>query len=60
MPASILARTLGIHITVAVKWQRAAAGDRGAYAAESSRRAGRHAREIESAKAGEASKRRSG
>jgi hypothetical protein len=31
-------RTLGIHISVAVKWQRAAAGDWGAYAAEISRR----------------------
>ncbi|MFF0630440.1 site-specific integrase [Streptomyces sp. NPDC004296] len=38
LPAAILARTLGIHITVAVKWQRAAAGDWGAYAAEISRR----------------------
>lgn len=28
------ARTLGIHITVAVKWQRAAAGDWAAYAAD--------------------------
>ncbi|MGW2877086.1 hypothetical protein ACWDBP_12490 [Streptomyces sp. NPDC001233] len=34
----VLARTLGIDITVAVKWQRAAAGDWGAYAAEISRR----------------------
>ncbi|UQA91114.1 site-specific integrase [Streptomyces halobius] len=40
LPAAILARTLGIHITVAVKWQRAAAGDWGAYAAEVSRRNG--------------------
>jgi hypothetical protein len=40
LPAAVLARTLGIDITVtvAVKWQRAAAGDRGAYAAEPSRR----------------------
>ncbi|MFJ1701781.1 hypothetical protein ACIO6T_43360 [Streptomyces sp. NPDC087532] len=38
LPAAVLARTLGIDITVAVKWQRAAAGDRGAYAAEVSRR----------------------
>lgn len=38
LPAAVLARTLGIHITVAVKWQRAAAGDWGAYAAEISRR----------------------
>jgi hypothetical protein len=26
LPAAILARTLGVHITVAVTWQRAAAG----------------------------------
>jgi hypothetical protein len=45
-----LARTLGIDITVAVKWQRAAAGDWAAYAAEISRRASRHNHEIESAK----------
>ncbi len=33
-----LARMLGIHITVAVAWQRASAGDWAAYAAEVSRR----------------------
>ncbi|MFF4761058.1 site-specific integrase [Streptomyces sp. NPDC001292] len=49
LPAAVLARTLGIDITVAVKWQRAAAGDWGAYAAEISRRASRHNHEIESA-----------
>ncbi|MER6379890.1 site-specific integrase [Streptomyces sp. NPDC001127] len=38
LPAAVLARTLGLDITVAVKWQRAAAGDWGAYAAEVSRR----------------------
>ncbi|MFI1154716.1 hypothetical protein [Streptomyces sp. NPDC020817] len=38
LPAAVLARTLGIDITAAVKWQRAAAGDRAAYAAEISRR----------------------
>ncbi|MDJ1135450.1 hypothetical protein [Streptomyces iconiensis] len=38
LPAAVLARTLGIDITVAVKWQRAAAGDRGAYAADVARR----------------------
>ncbi|WP_405499713.1 site-specific integrase [Streptomyces niveus] len=38
LPAAALARTLGIDITVAVKWQRAAAGDWAAYAAEISRR----------------------
>lgn len=34
LPAAVLARTLGIDITLAVKWQRAAAGDWAAYAAE--------------------------
>ena len=38
LPAAVLACTLGIDITVAVKWQRAAAGDWAAYAAEASRR----------------------
>ncbi|MED7951866.1 hypothetical protein [Streptomyces sp. BE303] len=38
IPAAVLARTLGIDITVAVKWQRAAAGEWAAYAAEVSRR----------------------
>src|SRR5207244_383032 len=38
LPAAVLARTLGIHITVAVKWQRAAAGDWAAYAADVSNR----------------------
>ncbi|WP_335933544.1 hypothetical protein [Streptomyces sp. PTD5-9] len=37
LPAAVLARTLGIDITAAVKWQRAAAGDWSAYAAEVSR-----------------------
>ncbi|MFC7472687.1 hypothetical protein ACWGS5_28110 [Streptomyces albidoflavus] len=35
LPAAVL----GVDITVAVKWQRAAAGDWAAYAAEVSRRA---------------------
>jgi hypothetical protein len=39
LPATVLARLLGIHITVAVAWQRASAGDWAAYAAEVSRRA---------------------
>jgi hypothetical protein len=39
LPAAVLARTLGIHIGVAVAWQRAAAGDWTNYAAEVSRRA---------------------
>jgi hypothetical protein len=34
LPAAILARLLGIHISVAVAWQRAAAGDWAAYAAD--------------------------
>jgi hypothetical protein len=38
LPAALLARMLGIHITVAVAWQRASAGDWTTYAAEVSRR----------------------
>jgi hypothetical protein len=38
LPAAILARTLGIHIDVAVDWQRARAGDWATYAADVSRR----------------------
>jgi len=38
LPAAVLARMLGIHITVAVAWQRASAGDWAAYAADVSRR----------------------
>lgn len=38
LPAAVLARTLGIHISVAVNWQRAAAGDWAAYAADVSNR----------------------
>jgi hypothetical protein len=38
LPAALLARMLGIHISVAVAWQRASAGDWTAYAAEISRR----------------------
>ena len=38
LPAAILARMLGIHITVVVAWQRASAGDWTNYAAEISRR----------------------
>jgi hypothetical protein len=40
LPAAVLARLLGIHITVAVAWQRASAGHWAAYAAEISRRKG--------------------
>ncbi len=38
LPAALLSRMLGIHITVATAWQRAAAGDWTTYAAEVSRR----------------------
>ena len=38
IPAAILARMLGIHIQVAVQWQRASAGDWMTYAAGVSRR----------------------
>ncbi|MDP4511570.1 hypothetical protein [Nonomuraea turcica] len=38
LPAAVLARMLGIHITVAVAWQRASSGDWTTYAAEASRR----------------------
>ena len=38
LPAALLARMLGIHIAVAVAWQRASAGDWAAYAADISRR----------------------
>jgi hypothetical protein len=34
LPAAVLARMLGIHIDVAVQWQRASAGDWNAYAAD--------------------------
>jgi hypothetical protein len=42
LPAAILARLLGIHISVAVKWQRVASGDWTNYAAEVSRRGDHH------------------
>lgn len=38
LPAALLARMLGIHISVAVAWQRASSGDWTEYAAEISRR----------------------
>jgi hypothetical protein len=38
LPAAVLARMLGIHIAVAVAWQRASAGDWMTYAADVSRR----------------------
>jgi hypothetical protein len=42
LPAAVLARMLGIHITVAVAWQRASAGDWAAYAADVARRSDQH------------------
>lgn len=39
LPAAILARLLGIHITVAVQWQHAPGDDWTTYAAHYSRRA---------------------
>jgi hypothetical protein len=38
LPAAVLARMLGIHIAVAVAWQRASSGDWAVYAADVSRR----------------------
>lgn len=38
LPAALLARMLGIHIAVAIAWQRASAGDWTAYAVDLSRR----------------------
>ena len=38
LPAALLARLLGINISVAVAWQRASSGDWAAYAADYSRR----------------------
>lgn len=38
LPAAMLARLLGIHISVAVAWQRASSGDWTSYAADYSRR----------------------
>ncbi len=38
IPAAMLARMLGIHVQVAVQWQRASAGDWMTYAADVSRR----------------------
>ncbi|MBS2966667.1 hypothetical protein KGA66_26760 [Actinocrinis puniceicyclus] len=42
LPAAVLARMLGIHIAVAVAWQRASSGDWTNYAAEIARRADRN------------------
>ncbi|WP_199730564.1 hypothetical protein [Amycolatopsis panacis] len=38
LPAAVLAKMLGIHISVAVAWQRTSSGDWATYAAEVSRR----------------------
>jgi hypothetical protein len=38
LPAAVVARALGVHISVAVQWQRASSGDWTGYAAEYSRR----------------------
>ena len=38
LPAALLARLLGIHISVAVAWQRASSGDWTTYAADYGRR----------------------
>jgi hypothetical protein len=38
LPAALLARLLGIHISVVVAWQRASSGDWATYAADYSRR----------------------
>ena len=38
VPAAILAKTLGIHVQVAIQWQKISAGDWTAYAADVSRR----------------------
>lgn len=37
LPAAVLARVLGVHIQVAVQWQKASAGDWASYAADVSR-----------------------
>ena len=42
LPAALLARMLGINISVAVEWQRASAGDWTTYAADYSHRADHH------------------
>jgi hypothetical protein len=52
LPAALLARLLGIHISVAVAWQRASSGDWTTYAADYSRRQRRPADTDEGAKPG--------
>lgn len=46
LPAAILARMLGVHIKVAVQWQKASAGDWAAYAADVSQRSRREITEV--------------
>jgi hypothetical protein len=53
LPAAVLARLLGIHIKVAVKWQHASAGDWTTYAADYSRRKPAPAEDAEPALQGE-------
>ena len=48
LPAALLARMLGIHISVAVAWQQASAGDRTTYAADVSRRTPQNQRHSDS------------
>jgi hypothetical protein len=45
----LLAKMLGIHIAVAVTWQRASTGDWAAYAAEVSRRSNRQGAQADEA-----------
>ncbi len=40
VPAAIVAKTLGIHVQVAIQWQKISAGDWAAYAADITRRHG--------------------
>lgn len=43
LPAAVLARMLGVHISVAVAWQHASSGDWTRYAADVARRTPQHA-----------------
>jgi hypothetical protein len=47
LPAALLSRLLGIHISVAVAWQRASSGDWTGYAADYSRRQRTSAKPVE-------------
>jgi len=44
LPAAVIARMLGVHIKVAVQWQKAASGDWTNYAADYSRHRSDHKR----------------